>query len=139
MMAYTLFFTTILVISCIIIHGGALYYLETSKTKNISFFEFGKFSIVLISSHLLQILLFAYFYSYSFQNFNGQALFGGILQNGFVDFFYFSIVCYTTLGMGDVFPLGDMRITAGLEALIGLVLIAWTAAFKLVYLFKINK
>ena len=97
------------------------------------------FPIVLISSHLLQILLFAYFYSYSFQNFNGQALFGGILQNNFVDFFYFSIVCYTTLGMGDVFPLGDMRITAGLEALIGLVLIAWTAAFKLVYLFKINK
>jgi hypothetical protein len=41
--------------------------------------------------------------------------------------------------MGDVFPLGDMRIAAGLEALIGLVLIAWTAAFKLIYLFKINK
>jgi hypothetical protein len=29
-----------------------------------------------------------------------------------------------------------MRIATGLEALIGLVLIAWTATFKLSYLFK---
>ncbi len=138
-MAHTLFFTALLVICCITIHGCALYYLEASKTKNITFSEFGKFSLVLISSHLLQIILFALFYSYSFQNFNAAALFGGNLHNNFVDFFYFSISCYTTLGIGDVYPLGEMRITAGLEALIGLVLIAWTAAFKLVHLLKINK
>jgi len=32
-----------------------------------------------------------------------------------------------------------MRITSGIEALVGLMLIAWTATFKLTYLLKIKK
>jgi hypothetical protein len=48
---------------------------------------------------------------------------------GFVDFFYFSITCYTTLGLGDVFPSGAMRIVAGIEALNGFVLIGWSTSF----------
>jgi len=40
------------------------------------------------------------------------------------------------LGTHDIYPAGERRIATGLEALIGLVLIAWTAAFKLGYLFN---
>ena len=36
---------------------------------------------------------------------------------------------YTTLGYGDITPHGLVRFTAGLEALTGLLLIAWTASF----------
>ena len=42
---------------------------------------------------------------------------------------YFSFSTYTSLGYGDIVPVGDARILAGVEAITGLVLIAWTASF----------
>jgi hypothetical protein len=51
-------------------------------------------------------------------------------QNGsLLDSVYFSFSAYTSLGLGDIAPLGGIRFTAGLEALVGLVLIAWSASF----------
>ncbi|MBE1206159.1 potassium channel family protein [Aminobacter carboxidus] len=52
----------------------------------------------------------------------------GQLSESPIDFFYFSLACYTTLGFGDVYATGDLRIIAGLEGLNGLVLIAWSAS-----------
>ena len=43
---------------------------------------------------------------------------------------YFSAVSYTSLGFGDVIPVGPMRYLAGLEALTGLTMIAWTASYS---------
>ncbi len=42
---------------------------------------------------------------------------------------YFSFTAYTTLGLGDIVPTGDIRFLVGLEALAGFVLITWTASF----------
>jgi hypothetical protein len=36
---------------------------------------------------------------------------------------------YTSLGFGDVAPMGPVRLIAGVEALNGLLLIGWTASF----------
>jgi len=138
-MIFVSFATALLVAASILIHGLALNYLEISKIKKINYLIFAKFSLVLFISHLLHIFLFAFFYSYYFHTQGGPSSFGGSLQNEFIDFFYFSISCYTTLGIGDVFPLGVIRITSGIEALVGLMLIAWTATFKLTYLLKIRK
>ena len=47
-----------------------------------------------------------------------------------VDVLYFSGVVYTSLGFGDIVPVsGGARLLAVLEAVTGLVLIAWTASF----------
>jgi uncharacterized membrane protein len=46
-----------------------------------------------------------------------------------VDFLYYSAVVYTTLGFGDIVAYGPVRILAGMEALVGLVLITWSASF----------
>ena len=55
----------------------------------------------------------------------------GHLQGNFAgslaDCIYFSLTSYTTLGTGDIEPLGDIRFLSGLESLTGLVLITWTA------------
>ena len=51
------------------------------------------------------------------------------MVEGFLDYLYFSSVTYTSLGLGDVFPVGHLRFLTGVEALNGLVLIAWTGAF----------
>ena len=51
-------------------------------------------------------------------------------QETFEDLLYVSAVNYTSLGFGDVVPTGPMRHLASLEALTGLVMIAWTASFS---------
>ncbi len=42
---------------------------------------------------------------------------------------YYSAETYTTLGFGDVTPIGPIRLLAGVEALNGLVLVGWTASY----------
>jgi hypothetical protein len=135
-MIWPIIFTVILVVLSIKIHGLTLNYLSQNTSKKFIYKDFIKISVFLIGSHLVQIVLFAFYYYMSYQADSNQNLFGGNLSGSFLDFFYYSINCYTTLGTGDIFANGSMRIPTGLEALIGLVLIAWTATFKLSYLFK---
>ena len=42
---------------------------------------------------------------------------------------YFSAETYTSLGFGDLAPVGPVRLLAGVEALNGLLLIAWSASY----------
>ena len=42
---------------------------------------------------------------------------------------YFSAETYTSLGFGDLTPVGPVRMLAGIEALNGLLLIGWSASF----------
>ncbi|WP_428080311.1 ion channel [Candidatus Pelagibacter sp.] len=135
-MIWPIIFTVILVALSIKIHGLTLNYLSQNTSKKFIYKDFVKISGFLIGSHLVQIILFAFYYYIAYQTNADQNLFGGNLSGSFLDFFYYSINCYTTLGTGDIFANGSMRIATGLEALIGLVLIAWTATFKLSYLFK---
>lgn len=46
-----------------------------------------------------------------------------------LDTVYFSAMAYTTVGFGDVVPVGPIRFLAGTEAVAGLVLIGWTISF----------
>ena len=45
------------------------------------------------------------------------------------DALYFSATIYTTLGLGDLSPVGAIRLIAGMESLTGLLLITWSASF----------
>ncbi len=53
----------------------------------------------------------------------------GARANGVLGYFYASAVFYTSLGFGDVLPNGHVRFIVSIEALNGLLLIAWSAAF----------
>ena len=55
--------------------------------------------------------------------------FGGRAVTEPLDYLYFSIVSYTSLGLGDVFPSDHLRFITGVEALNGLLLIAWSGSF----------
>ena len=89
-------------------------------------------SLVVISgvllAHLVEICLFAagFFIMHACL---GLGSFKGEFNGSLLDYFYFSASTYSTLGVGDLFPTGVLRLVAGVEALMGLVLIGWSASF----------
>ena len=44
-----------------------------------------------------------------------------------MDYFYFSLINVTTLGLGDIYPTLHLRVVAGVEALTGFLLISCSA------------
>jgi hypothetical protein len=81
-----------------------------------------------LCGHVLEIWLFGFAYYFL----NRAPAFGelkGNFNGSLLDSVYFSFSTYTSLGFGDIEPMGAIRFLAGLEALIGLVLITWSASF----------
>ena len=83
---------------------------------------------IALLSHLIQAGIYAATFMVAVE-FLRLGEFQGTDVNGFLDYLYFSLVTYTSLGLGDVFPTGHIRILTGVEALNGLLMIAWTGAF----------
>jgi hypothetical protein len=79
-------------------------------------------------SHVLQVALFASAYYFLKDNV-AQGHLAGQPHDSFATYLYFSLETYTSLGFGDVYPLGSLRMIAGMEALTGLLMISWTASF----------
>jgi hypothetical protein len=82
--------------------------------------------IAALFAHIFEVMIFAVGW-YLFDMFDLARL--SIPNAHFGDHVYFSFTTYTSLGYGDIVPIGPARFIAGIEALLGLVLIAWTASF----------
>ncbi len=61
--------------------------------------------------------------------FAGVGTLSGLGLPAFSTCLYFSAETYTSLGFGDVTPLGPIRLLAGVETLNGLLLIGWSASY----------
>lgn len=87
---------------------------------------FGIFGVLLV--HVIEIWIFgiAYFLLLLFPGF-GEV--HGVAIPSLLDHVYFSAITYTTVGYGDVFPIGAIRFLVGTEALTGFVMITWSASF----------
>ena len=83
--------------------------------------------LVVLLSHLLVAGLFAV----------GFALAVSIGLGGFekeasmtsMDYYYFSLINVTTVGLGDIYPTGHLRVIAGVESLTGFLLISCSAQY----------
>jgi hypothetical protein len=80
------------------------------------------------SGHLLEISFYALAYFFLKDHFD-LGTFGGKFVDNFPSYLYFSAETYTTIGLGDIYPLGPLRLITGIEALNGLLLIGWSASF----------
>lgn len=78
--------------------------------------------------HMLQVGVFAIAFALAERGLN-LGTFAGEPIKTMLDYYYFSAITYTSLGIGDIFPIGHLRFLTGVEALIGLLLIAWSASF----------
>lgn len=79
-------------------------------------------------SHALQVILYALGYALLADGM-GLGTLGGGGSTTFIDYVYFSAETYTSLGFGDLIPVGPLRLIAGVETLNGLLLIGWSASF----------
>lgn len=114
----------------VLIHYEFLYritrILPTMKIKHQFRMVFGVAGSLL--AHVVEVWLFAVVY-FIMVAYLDWGTFEGSYQGSLVDCFYFSFTTYTTLGFGDIRPVGDVRYLAGTESLTGLVLITWSASF----------
>lgn len=46
-----------------------------------------------------------------------------------MDYFYYAAETYSSLGYGDIYPLGTIRLLASITPVIGLLLMGWSSAF----------
>lgn len=89
--------------------------------------------LAIVLAHIAEMLLFAGGLHLASSVFGlGQLV--GQADGSFGDFLYFSVTNYTTLGIGDIFPTGALRIIAGIESLLGLLMITWSASFTFIYM-----
>ena len=127
----TVFITNILVIGIVVIIHYEFLYRFTVIMPELKIRH--RFRIVLgvfaaLTAHAGEVWIFAFSYYYMHKS-DGWGYFQGNFEGTLMDCVYFSFTTYTTLGTGDIEPIGDLRYLTGLESLTGLVLITWSASF----------
>ena len=138
-MLSVLFTSLVALVTCVFIHHRLLGLLSVQLPH----LRVGQRRVMLgiigaLGAHLLEIAVFAAAMSMLHRL---PADWGvGQLQSteahGMTDFLYWSAVSYTTMGFEHATPLGAIRLLVGMEALVGLVLVAWTASFTYVQMDK---
>lgn len=121
----------------VIVHHEFLFYL----TKFLPRLRVKHRSKLLISvfvsliAHSLEIWVFALAY-FLMHHSAGWGRLEGSYDGSLLASAYYSFTTYTTLGFGDIQPIGDIRYLTGVESLTGLVLITWTASFLFIEMQK---
>ena len=120
-----------LVSASVMIHYETLRLLNDRLSNTEVFSTHAKVLAALVGamlSHLLQIAIFGLAY-YLMRDKFGMGGFGGTFEDSLTSFLYFSSETYTTLGFGDIYPTGALRMICGIESLVGLLMVSWTASF----------
>ena len=136
-MILTLVINMLLVSAAVVIHYEILRLLSTIIPKlsvqhrlRVIIGVFGT-----LVGHVIEIWMFGIAFYLMIQYGDFGSLIGNY-SGSILDSVYFSFTNYTSLGFGDIEPLGDIRFLAGLEALTGLALITWSASFMFIEMRK---
>lgn len=127
--------SVVLALACVIIHYETLSVIIRvfSRRKLHVRLALPLAVYVMLVAHLVEILLYAAGYT-ALLAWGGPGVgsLAGSYDAGLADTFYFSSAVYTTVGFGDITPQGPLRLLAGTEALVGLVMITWSASFSFI-------
>ncbi len=84
--------------------------------------------LILLFAHFLEILIFTMAFitidKFGIGDYSGMAA-----DPSFNDYVYFTVICYTTIGFGDILPGEYARLLTSVCALTGLILIAISATY----------
>ena len=119
-----------LVCIVVFIHNETLLRLSTMLGKMRKSHHFRLIVAVLgcLISHALQVWVFATAFWFM-HHADGWGLLTGNFSGSLLDCVYFSFTTFTTLGYGDVVPMGLLRYLTGIEGLTGFLLLTWSASF----------
>jgi hypothetical protein len=99
--------------------GAMYYYFNLFKQQNLHKIEF---IISIIFVFFLTVTMFAVIYSEPIENSNNYFMeYGKPTNISFPDAFYFSTTTITTLGYGDITPVGVFRFFVIIEVFMGLI------------------
>jgi len=118
-----------LVTACILVHYEALR-LMSIYIPNLPVAVRLKVLIVVLGcfvTHTIEVWLYAGAFLLIYEA--GLGSLKGQVEEYFADFLYFSATSYSTMGIGDVYPTGALRLISGIEGINGLFLIAWSTSF----------
>ena len=129
-MIYVFLINSLVVAVAVIVHYEFLYrltlYIPKMMIRHRFRIVFGVFGALI--AHAFEIWIFAV--AYYFMNFlDGWGNLIGNFDGSFMDCGYFSFTVFSTVGFGDIEPIGNLRYLTGIESLTGLVLITWSASF----------
>jgi hypothetical protein len=129
-MALTIALSVATVFLCFLLHFEALRLLTGATVRSPS-----RPRVVLaiamaglVSVHIAEIALFAVAFYASVRLF-GLGSFVESRSMMPVDYFYYAAETYSSLGYGDIYPLGDVRLLASITPLVGILLLGWSGAF----------
>ncbi len=118
---------------CVTIHIRGIFLLLRWFPRSLIRSEWVVAAVIIL--HMIEAYLFALAHFVIVEWLNIGTI-EGDFSGHFMDYAYYSLVCYTSLGFGDLTPQGGVQLLSGLEALTGLVLIAWSATFLFIQLFE---
>ena len=120
----------LLVVATTLVHYEVLRFLNT-RLSSLRIPGRAKVMVVILAAfvaHALEIALYGAA-MYALVAWLGAGSLTGTAGFSLANCLYFSAETYTSLGFGDLTPVGPVRLLAGVEALNGLLLIGWSASF----------
>lgn len=120
----------VMVVVTVLVHYEALRLISDRLVPRLRLHPRNEMVYVILAvfvAHTVEVWLFAFCYQALVEA--GIGRFYGHMGGGFADYLYFSVVSYTSLGLGDVYPYGGLRLVTGVEALVGLLMIGWSASY----------
>lgn len=129
-MVWVIGINTLVVVGVVMVHYECLHWLRVWLPASLRYYRarlvLGVFGA--LAAHVIEIWIFAFVY-HLMHHAEGWGTLQGNFEGYLSDCAYFSFTAYTTLGFGDIEPIGDLRYLAGLEGLAGFVLLTWSASF----------
>ena len=128
--------TAMLIAACTAIHYRALrfasYFVTPSRHAGHCL---AVTVVVIVLAHTFEALLYAVGFWTAVHNLQIGDLVSSASSDGatlaFMDYYYFSLVNFTTLGRGDLMPAGHLRFMTAMEAFHGFLLITASGTFVL--------
>lgn len=129
-MLVSILISCLLVIACVLTHYEGLTHIAKRliSYKTLVTYHLIAAILIVLCLHLLEISIFSFgiFIAHHVLHLGD---FKGDREFQLIDYFHFSAETFVTVGYGDLYPMGPLRIISSLESLTGVLLISWSGAF----------
>jgi len=131
--AIGLLFAILVSFACVLIHYEGLGLLSvmardapfTPRLKMLSFI------LGVLLAHMVEAAVYGFGYWLGAEVLQIGRFVGQPPSDAF-QYYYFALETYTTQSVGDLYPVGGLRIMASLEPLVGLILIGWSTSLTFI-------